>query len=248
MAEHDGQAVGFALGVVRDHLWYLSALFVEPSAQGRGLGRTLLERAVAGFPAPGGVAATMAEAIQPLAVTLYARRGMYPRLPVLTLSGRVSRRPPALPAAVEARPLTAADADLLQGIDAEVLGVDRGVDHRWYLSEGRPGWLLERRDRPSAYVYVRLGPTTPASPGAVASATVGSAAALRPADLGLAVRAALTALGDAVVVVAVPAPAIPAQRVLWEAGLVAGPSPGLLLASREFGRFDRYLLGAYGLL
>jgi len=144
--------------------------------------------------------------------------------------------------------LTAADADLLQGIDAEVLGVDRSVDHRWYLSEGRPGWLLERRGRPFAYVYVRPGPTRPNTSREPASATVGPAAALRPADLGLAVRAALTALVDAVLAVAVPAPAIPAQRVLWEAGLVAGPSPGLLLASREFGRFDRYLLGAYGLL
>ena len=38
-----------------------------------------------------------------------------------------------------------------------------------------------------------------------------------------------------------------AQRALWEAGLVFDATPGLLLASRPFGRLDRYLAASYGM-
>jgi hypothetical protein len=36
--------------------------------------------------------------------------------------------------------------------------------------------------------------------------------------------------------------------VFWEAGLVFGEDPGLLLASQPFGRFDRYCCGSFGLM
>ena len=38
-----------------------------------------------------------------------------------------------------------------------------------------------------------------------------------------------------------------AQRAFWEAGLVFDGTPGLLLASRPFGRLDRYVVASYGM-
>jgi hypothetical protein len=38
-----------------------------------------------------------------------------------------------------------------------------------------------------------------------------------------------------------------AQRAFWGAGLVMDGTPGLLLASRPFGRLDRYIPASYGM-
>src|SRR5881394_2603417 len=46
-AEVDGQLVGLALALVREGMWFLSLLVVRPSFQGNGLGRELLDAALA---------------------------------------------------------------------------------------------------------------------------------------------------------------------------------------------------------
>jgi GNAT superfamily N-acetyltransferase len=43
VAEVDGEVAGIALALVREGMWFLSALFVEPGYQGRNLSRELLE-------------------------------------------------------------------------------------------------------------------------------------------------------------------------------------------------------------
>lgn len=47
LAEEDGRAVGCALSLRREGLWGLSLLVVLPEAQGKGVGRTLLDHALA---------------------------------------------------------------------------------------------------------------------------------------------------------------------------------------------------------
>ena len=42
VAEQDGAVVGCALALVREGMWFLSLLMVEPSQQGQGIGRALL--------------------------------------------------------------------------------------------------------------------------------------------------------------------------------------------------------------
>ena len=61
------------------------------------------------------------------------------------------------------------------------------------------------------------------------------------------VLAELAALGLEKVEAGVPAPCVGAQRVFWDAGLRFDGTPGLLLASRPFGRLDRYLPASYGM-
>jgi GNAT superfamily N-acetyltransferase len=45
VAERDGEVVGGALALVREGVWGLSLLVVDPAAQSEGIGRALLERA-----------------------------------------------------------------------------------------------------------------------------------------------------------------------------------------------------------
>ena len=81
--------IAFGSAVVRDRLWFLSMLFVEPGEQARGLGRALLDRLL---PPPaerdGWTLATCTDAAQPISNGLYAAYGMVPRMPFFNLVGR----------------------------------------------------------------------------------------------------------------------------------------------------------------
>lgn len=53
IAEHEGRAVGFALGVLHEGTWvvtpicYLEDLFVDPACRGQGIGRRLIDDLIA---------------------------------------------------------------------------------------------------------------------------------------------------------------------------------------------------------
>ena len=152
---------------------------------------------------------------------------------------RPGLRPPRL-GRLEAEPLTTASIPELREIDAAASGVDRSVDHEYYLTvSGRRGWLLRRAGRPVAYVMVRK------------DGWVGPAASVRAPDMytahGVRPRGARRRSAPRRSAPASPAAATGAQRALWEAGLVFETTPGLLLASRPFGRLDRYLAASYGM-
>jgi GNAT superfamily N-acetyltransferase len=243
VAERDGDVVGWSAAILRDDWWFLSSLFVLPEAQGAGVGARLLERAKAGAPAHA-VFATLTDTLQPLSNTLYARRGMLPREALLSFAGSLgsSGRPDRAAlrlGSLEPEPLTSAVLPELRALDAAVLGFERSVDHRFYLGEGgRSGWLFRRAGRAVAYALLR--PT----------GSIGPLASRRAADVEPVLRfvlAELAARGVETVRADVPASCVGAQRVLWEAGLLYVVSPGLVLASRPFGRLDRYLPASYGM-
>ena len=210
-----------------------------PEAQGLGVGGRLFELATTGAP-PGAVRATITDSIQPISNTLYARRGLLPREVLVGIAGepRPDLRPPRL-GTLEAEPLTTASIPDLREIDAAAAGVDRSVDHEYYLGvTGRRGWLLRRAGRPAAYVMLRK------------DGWVGPAASVREPDMYVVTAYALAGLatiGAAKVRSGVTGRCAGAQRALWEAGLVFETTPGLLLASRPFGRLDRYLAASYGM-
>ena len=90
--------IGFSSATVREGLWFLAMLFVEPDVQAEGVGSALMDRAQAGRDAdPGGPAVPGpddpldsgittwgmgTDTLQPISNGLYARRGMLPRVPV----------------------------------------------------------------------------------------------------------------------------------------------------------------------
>jgi GNAT superfamily N-acetyltransferase len=68
VAEEAGRLVGFTAAWVRDEVWFLSALFVLPERQGRGIGRRLLDPAWGEGYRP---RITITEAIQPVSTASY---------------------------------------------------------------------------------------------------------------------------------------------------------------------------------
>ena len=148
-----------------------------------GIGARLFELAGKGAPA-GAVRATMTDSIQPVSNTLYARRGLLPREVLVEIGGRPrpGLAPPRL-GSLEPEPLTIASIPHLREIDAAASGVDRSVDHEYYLTaSGRRGWLFRRAGRPVAYVMVRP------------DGWVGPAASVRAPDVGTVAAFALAAL------------------------------------------------------
>ncbi|MBA2720259.1 MAG: GNAT family N-acetyltransferase [Chloroflexi bacterium] len=156
---------GFAVGLRRDDLWFLSMLFVRPAVQGRGLGRALLAAAAPDPETWTGHRATATDSLQPISNGLYASLGMVPRVPLLRLVG-LPERPEAfapLPAGIEAigfdevgdGPAAANAADglgraalaaELAALDLDAAGFSRAVDHAFHVTEGRVGFLYRDRD------------------------------------------------------------------------------------------------------
>jgi GNAT superfamily N-acetyltransferase len=233
------QIVGWGCGLLRGDWWFLSGLFVLPEAQGLGVGGRLFELAATGAP-PAAVRATVTDSLQPISNTLYARRGLLQREVLIGFGGqpREGLRPPRL-GTLEPERLTVASVAELREIDAGVSGLDRSVDHEFYLTGGRYGWLFRRRGRPVAYAVVRqdgwVGPVAALREPDIQTVTAHGIAVLASRDPAQVVRGGITGRCEG------------AQRAFWEAGLVFDGTPGLLLASRPFGRLDRYVVASYGL-
>jgi GNAT superfamily N-acetyltransferase len=122
----DGRAervVGFGIAVQREHVWFLSQLYVLPEEQRHGIGRAILTQimpSIAQAPLPDeavaigttgdragrrdGVMATCTDSAQPASNGLYARYGIVPRVPVFNLVGQPADPSPlpVLPAGIEA--------------------------------------------------------------------------------------------------------------------------------------------------
>jgi hypothetical protein len=260
VAEDADGVVGFSAATVREGLWFLAMLFVEPGRQAHGVGQALMDRAQAGRDTdPGGPAipgpddpfdtgihtwGMATDAAQPISNALYARRGMLPRIPAWRLAGDVRRwgALPLLPRSLEAVPFEALAldgpeghrnlAELVDGLDRVLIGAAHGRDHAFLRRDGRTGFLVRERGsgRVAGYVYGSGG------------GRLGPVAALdpdlHPALIGLAVRET-PMLGT--VAMWVPGTADRATRALLDAGLRFEGFPGLLCWSRPDHPFERYV-------
>jgi hypothetical protein len=85
-AEVDGDLVGCALALVRDGMWFLSLLVVEPGSQGKGIGRELLDAALTTATDRSWITST----VEPAAVRRYQRAG-FALHPTYTAKGTPDR-------------------------------------------------------------------------------------------------------------------------------------------------------------
>ncbi len=161
IAEAGGDVAGAAVAIVREGLWGLSLLVVDPAYQGRGIGRALLERALAhGEGARGGM---ILASDDPPALRRYARAG-FDLVPAFGALGRVDRA--ALPAGLPIRAGGPADFELAGAIGRELRGASHAADlptllagsdgmlvvpdRGFAIHRGGTPLLLAARDAPSA--------------------------------------------------------------------------------------------------
>jgi hypothetical protein len=261
----DGEVIGFTSASVREGLWFLAMLFVDPSVQAKGIGQALMDRAQAGRDVdPGGPAVPgpdepldsgihtwgmCTDAVQPISNGLYARRGMVPRIPIWRLFGEVRRwsAVPQLPASLEAvafETIAGTEPDgerrlqgLLDDLDREVIGAAHPTDHAYLRRDGRVGFLIRERGSGLPGAGRAIGYVYGSGIGRMGP-LLALDPALHPHLVGVAVRET-PALGP--VALWVPGTADGATRALLDAGLRLDGFPGLVCWSRADHPFDRYL-------
>jgi GNAT superfamily N-acetyltransferase len=146
VAERDGALAGVALALLREGLWGLSLLVVDPPAQGDGVGRELLARAWDyGNGARGHVILSSSD---PRAIRAYARLGLEVH-PAIAAKG--APRGIAPPAGVRAG--GPEDLPLTEAVDREVRGAAHGGDLLAMLAGGHE--LLVAPER--GYAMLRGG-------------------------------------------------------------------------------------------
>jgi GNAT superfamily N-acetyltransferase len=125
IAEAAGEVVGEAIALRRERMWILSSYAVLPTAQNRGIGKALLERALTY--ADGCVRGMIVSSPDQRAARRYRLAG-FTLHPLMHVRGTVNRD--ALPFVDHVRPGTLADLSLLESVDRQVRGASHGGDHR----------------------------------------------------------------------------------------------------------------------
>jgi GNAT superfamily N-acetyltransferase len=221
------ELIGYARSIERGGLFELSELFVRPGRQSSGVGRQLLERA---FPLGRGTVRLIIATTDVRALSRYYRAGTVARFPIVTMS-RAPRADAGQATDLEAMRATTVDLPALAALERAVIEFDRG--------EAELTWLVEQRE---AYLYRRDG--EPVGFGFVGLSGVGPVASLDPADQPtildhLEGRAA--AIGRDEIGFEVPMVNEVAMRHLLEQGYQMDSFLTLLLSSRPFGQFDRFI-------
>jgi GNAT superfamily N-acetyltransferase len=235
VAVRGGQVAGFSQGFVRGDLWFLSNLFVDPEAQGGGIGAALLQKCLqAGWRRGARIRAVSSSPDRP-AQALYARAGMIPRFPLFTLEGLAEAllSLPAPRAQVVRPQASSAWIARLGGLDEYVWGRRRDADHRFAHREMKLGCLAISAGAPeelAGYAYYCHGQIGP----------LGARTPRLQLQLLRAAADALTAQGAGKLRITVPGVNAAVLIPLLEAGFRIDFS-NLFMASRLFGRFDRYL-------
>lgn len=243
VAEENGAIVGVSIASCRGPAWFLAFLFIDPACQAKGVGRRLIERALAHGGDKAGLRTLITFAYNPVAVSLYLRYGMLPLEPLYAFEAAAAdlreRLAGGSPIARETAAPGAASAAPLAAIDGPILGMDRTRLHRFLL--GAPGsicHLFRAEGAICGYAYVsasgRVGPVAAAAPLSFESVL----------DVALAQAAAVSRDRVSTVLAGSNAPAVAA--VIGHGMRIT--TPLLLMASRRFGDLDRYAFHSPGLM
>ena len=222
-----GSLIGFARSVDSGGLFELTEFFVQPSHQGLGIGRELIDRA---FPRDRGSTRAIIATRDVRALARYYATGMVARFPILGMSGATN-------AAEAPSDMTVGridgDADMaaLRSIDRSLLGFERTQAAWRCLIENREAYLYRRGDTAIGFAFM-------------SAAGSGPIAALDAADLPgilLHVEDRARAIGVKRLSLEVPAPNEVATRHLLSRGFRFDPFVSFLLSDRPFGQFDRFI-------
>lgn len=223
-----GEMIGYARSVERGGLFELSEFFVHPDRQSAGVGGALLARA---FPEGRGEVRAIIATTDVRAQARYYRAGTVARFPIVSMSGppTADGHPRADPQ-VEVVRLDDAGIPALIEIESAVLEFHRGDEFRWLL-EQREGYLYRRAGTPLGFAFI-------------SSNGMGPMAALTPEDqlpILAHVEARSAALGMKELSLEVPMVNEVAMRHLLGRGFRLDAFLTLLMSSRPFGQFDRFI-------
>jgi GNAT superfamily N-acetyltransferase len=230
-AVEEGQIRGMVSALVRGRVWYLSMFFVLPGEQGRGLGRALLQRALAYGEARGVEVRCVWSSLDPRAQARYVMAGMAPRWPIYRLEGDVAavlRLKARVGLDSRARDLPCEPA-AAEKLIAEVFGHSRADDLTHWRGDGGAAVAIERGGEVAAFAYQRgerIGPAAGRDENALLQAVAAAAAA--GAD------------GGRSVTIRVPGACASLLQTLVGCGFRIGEL-AVFLASRPFGRPELYL-------
>lgn len=244
IAEVKGRLAAFTCSIVRDGLWLLSYLMVLPEFQGQGIGGELLARTLqAAQRGKVKIIATYADAANWPSISLYARHGMFPRLPVLRMRGSiVSMRldqEETEPPEFQVAGLSEETVATLGEIDGETRGVKHDIDHQYWL--GRPEmrcYLFSEKKRAIAYAYL-------SDEGHIGPLATLKGEYMRPL-LGFAIDR-LSDQGVDTFAVRVPGVNTEAISLLSERGFTI-QEMHLLMSSQPFGKWENYIISRPSLL
>jgi predicted N-acetyltransferase YhbS len=149
VAEQDDVIVGLNFLTEHDPIRGVGPLAVAPAAQGRGVGRRLMEAALERAE---GAASVRLMTGNPIALALYASLGFEAREPVAIVKGRFRSRPPAGSAV---RPMREDDLLAAAALCERVHGFGRIGDLREALAAGDEPIVLERDGRIATYTSGR---------------------------------------------------------------------------------------------
>ncbi len=228
-AVEEGRIRGMVSALVRGRVWYLSMFFVLPGDQGRGLGRALLERALAYGEARGAEVRCTWATLDPRAQARYVMAGMAPRWPIYRLdadAAAVARLKARVGLDPRERELSCDPSDV-EKLTAEVFGHGRTDDLAHWRSDGGAAVAIERGGGLAAFAYRR-------------GERIGPAAGRDETALLQAVAAAAAAGGGESVTMRVPGACASLLEALVSCGFRIG-DPTLFMASRLFGRPELYL-------
>ena len=225
VAERDGRIVGLARATNRDGHIQLTHFFVDPSTQGMGVGRGLLERAI---PLGLGEHRSIMATQNPLALGLYFRFGVEFQAQSFELAGTPQPRDPIGEVKIEPSDIT----DDIVSMDAETLGFERRTDLE-FLVHDRPLYLAKVNGEIVGYAFGSNGTST------------GPAAVVDPALLpGLlaAIDTEAAVSGHESVRYTLPGPAAAGIRWALGVGYRIDPFYEVLLADSPRIRLDRYVM------
>ncbi|HEY7540693.1 MAG TPA: GNAT family N-acetyltransferase [Methylomirabilota bacterium] len=230
-ALEDEQIRGMVSALVRGRVWYLSMFFVLPGSQGRGLGRALLERALAYGEARGAEIRCTWATLDPRAQARYMMAGMAPRWPIYRVDGdaaAVARLRARAALGPRERELSC-DPGTAEKLTAEVFGHDRADDLSHWRGDGGDAVAIARGGELAAFAHrrgARIGPAAGRDERVLLQAVAAAAVAAASGGRGVTAR--------------VPGACASLLEALVGCGFRLG-EPTLFMASRLFGRPELYL-------
>ena len=236
IAEDESRILGAAFSWLCGDLWFLAELFIDPATQGAGVGGQLLSRVFAQADAASAKSrALITFAFNTVSQGLYARHGLYPRLPLLMLSGDRATAAAALPA-------TQLHSERIEDIDALAAALDTLDIGALGISRAKHRRLLFEDPAMTGYVF-RRGKACIGSAWIAGSGHVGPLAAASREDMAevLAAALAIAVRGQSKRVSAlVPGHSESALALAMQAGMRM-TLPMVLASNRDFGDWRLYL-------